>query len=71
MHAYLNHFCGLPELKMQTLVSFGGQVNTFNPGELSAQQLQKLADNMVEFVHNNNFDGIDFDQGALYLKYYV
>ena len=49
------------QLKMQTLVSFGGQVNTFNPGELSAQQLQKLADNMVEFVHNNNFDGIDFD----------
>ncbi|WP_440992758.1 glycoside hydrolase family 18 protein [Cysteiniphilum litorale] len=46
---------------MKTLISFGGQNNTFEPGELNATQVQELAQNMVSFVKDNGFDGIDFD----------
>lgn len=46
---------------MKTLISFGGQINTFEPGTLNTNQVQELAQNMVNFVKENGFDGIDFD----------
>ena len=47
--------------KMRALISIGGQVNTFNPGALSDDEITTLATNIVNFLHENNFDGIDFD----------
>ncbi|MBM3208422.1 MAG: glycoside hydrolase family 18 protein, partial [Chlamydiae bacterium] len=46
---------------MKTLVSVGGQSNTFNPGVLSTNQISELATNIVTFIRANNLDGIDFD----------
>ncbi|NDH09349.1 MAG: hypothetical protein EBY16_07030 [Gammaproteobacteria bacterium] len=46
---------------MKVLVSVGGQVNTFNPGDLDSSQLSQLASNVVNFLHTNQLDGIDFD----------
>ncbi|WP_119328572.1 glycoside hydrolase family 18 protein [Cysteiniphilum halobium] len=46
---------------MQTIISFGGASNTFNPGILDSTQIETLAQNMVDFVKVNGFDGIDFD----------
>ncbi len=43
------------------LVSFGGQLNTFKPGELSEEQIKVLAKNTVAFVSHYGFAGIDFD----------
>jgi chitinase len=46
---------------MKTLVTVGGQANTFIPGTLSSQQITTLATNIVSFLKANNLDGIDFD----------
>ncbi len=46
---------------MKALVSFGGQVNTFAPGDLTPDQVATLAGNVVNFVKNNGLDGVDFD----------
>lgn len=46
---------------MKVLVSVGGQVNTFNPGDLNDSQLFELATHIVDFLQKNHLDGIDFD----------
>jgi chitinase len=46
---------------MKVLVSVGGQANTFNPGTLDSGQISELASNVVNFIHSNGLDGIDFD----------
>lgn len=46
---------------MRVLVSVGGESNTFNPGQLDRTQLSQLATHIVDFLHTNNLDGIDFD----------
>jgi hypothetical protein len=46
---------------IKILVSVGGQNNTFNPGNLSEVELNQLATNIVNFIKNNGFDGIDLD----------
>jgi chitinase len=46
---------------MKTLMSVGGQNNTFNPGNLSEEECNQLATNIVNFIKSNGFDGIDFD----------
>lgn len=46
---------------MKVLISVGGQVNTFNPGSLDSSQINELATNIVNFLKNNQLDGIDFD----------
>jgi len=46
---------------MKVLVSVGGQANTFNPETLDSGQISELASNVVNFIHSNGLDGIDFD----------
>jgi len=46
---------------MKVLVSVGGQANTFNPGDLDSTEIAQLANNVVNFIHNNQLDGIDLD----------
>lgn len=46
---------------MKTLISVGGQINTYNPGNLDDQQISTLANNIVSFINSKGFDGIDFD----------
>lgn len=46
---------------MKVLISVGGQANTFNPGDLDEAQLSTLASGIVQFLHDNGLDGMDFD----------
>lgn len=46
---------------MKTLISLGGQNNTFNPGNLTTDQIQTLAINLINQAKQLGVDGIDFD----------
>jgi chitinase len=43
---------------MQVLITFGGENNTFNPGNIPAET---LAENMYNFAQKYKIDGLDFD----------
>ena len=47
--------------QMKVLISVGGEANTFNPGNLDNTQIAALASHIVDFIHSNQLDGIDFD----------
>ena len=46
---------------MKTLLSIGGQANTWEPGSLSDSGINILAKNIVSFALENGFSGVDFD----------
>lgn len=46
---------------LKTLISLGGQNNTFKPGVLNPNDITTLATNLVAMVKSVGADGIDFD----------
>ncbi|WP_151192537.1 glycosyl hydrolase family 18 protein [Cysteiniphilum sp. JM-1] len=46
---------------MPVFISVGGAENTFSPGVLDEFQIKQLAQNIVNFLRNQQYDGIDFD----------
>jgi chitinase len=43
---------------LKTILSVGGEHNTYNPGNASAKE---VAHSIVKFLHKNGYSGIDFD----------
>ena len=46
---------------LKTLISLGGENNTFNPGSLDQNGITTLAANLVAMIKSTGADGIDFD----------